>query len=113
MDAITLARLLGIAVPLLVALVTKKYASNTVKVLANLVMSAALGALVPVLNGNDTSTSVLINSMLNTFALSIVAYYGVFKPTGVAAVVTEKTSAVGIGPSRAPDDAGMVDPAAA
>lgn len=98
-DVITAARLLGVAVPLIVALITKRWASARVKALANIVLAAVFGAIAPVLAGNGGPDSIaeLFNLIINTFVTGIVAYYGLLKPTGITAALAGATANVGLG----------------
>lgn len=98
-DVISVARLLGLAVPLLVALITKRWASQGLKAILNLVLAAVSGAIAPVLAGNGGPDSIgeLFNLILNSFITSIVVYYGLYKPTGVSAAFADATARVGLG----------------
>lgn len=109
LDAATLTRLLGLLVPLLVATITKKYASAGLKGFLNLVASAVVGSLVYLVaeNGGYDWTG-FVNASLDTFMTSIIAYYGVLKPTGLAGSFTNATAGFGFGspPTFETDDKG-------
>ena len=97
-DVVTVSRLLGVIVPILVAVLAKSGASTQVKVWLNVVAAAILGAIAPVLAGaTDYTFAMLINSVINTFLVSVAAYFGVFKPTGAADAIQQKTGTFGIG----------------
>jgi len=106
-DAASVSRLLGLLIPLLVALATKKIASSGLKGIVNLVLSAIGGSaayLIADTGGYDFNG--FVNAAINTFVVSIVSYYGVYKPTGVSDTVAVKTSAFGLGkPVLQTDDA--------
>lgn len=94
------ARLLGLLVSLLVAVATKKYASSTVKATLNVALAAVLGALSVLVTANGHyDVSAFINAALNTFVVDIAAYYGLYKPAGIADAVQHKTRKVGVGSS--------------
>jgi hypothetical protein len=99
LDVLNVARLLGVLVPLIVALITKRFASSAVKSIANVVLSALAGVVAPVIAGDKVPNSIgeLFNAILNAFIVSIVAYYGLFKPTGATAAVASGTAGFGIG----------------
>lgn len=112
LDAATLTRLLGVLVPLLVAAITKKYASAGLKGFLNLLASVLVGSfayLVAEDGGYDWTG--FVNGSLDTFMTSIIAYYGVLKPTGLAGSVTNATKDFGLGspPSFETDDKGAED----
>lgn len=89
--------LVGILVPLLVGVVSKKVASRRVKAVLNAVLSAIAGStayLVAVDGGYDFVG--FVNSAVGVFIVSIATYYGLWKPTGAAEGVQNKTSGVGI-----------------
>jgi hypothetical protein len=99
LDVLNVARLLGVLVPLLVALITKRFASSAVKSIANLVLSAVAGVVAPIIAGDKLPNSIgeVFNAILNAFIVSIVAYYGLFKPTGAADAVASSTAGFGLG----------------
>lgn len=97
-NATTVAQLIGLGVPLLVALITKRFASSGLKGVLNLVLSAIAGS-ATYLVAADGSYDVtgFVNATLNVFLVSIAAYYGVYKPTGVSASIAANTSRFGLG----------------
>lgn len=103
-DVQTVARLLGIVVPILVALITKRYAQKWVKALSNILLSAVAGVLAPILAGDTAphSLGAVFNGIVNAFIVSIVAYYGIFKPTGIVDALQNKTGGFGVGGSETP-----------
>jgi hypothetical protein len=106
-DVVTVARLLGILVPILVALLTKRFASPALKAILNLVLSAVAGVVAPLLTGDTlpSSFSALFTGILNAFVISIIAYYGVLKPTGVTGAIAGATENFGVGSDpRTPEE---------
>lgn len=100
LDAGTTARLLGLLVPLLVALITKKFASPGLKGFLNLVVSAVVGSTVYLVAENGGYNWLgFVNGALDTFIVSVIAYYGVLKPTGIASTVSDATAGFGLGDS--------------
>lgn len=103
LDAASASRLIGLVVPLLVALLTRRWASDRLKSVLNVLSSAVLGSAVYLMaadGGYDLEG--FFNSFLNTLVVSIVSYYGFYKPTGVAGSVAEKTEGFGLGSDRPP-----------
>lgn len=111
-DAATVSRLLGALVPLLVAVLTRRYATSGLKAALNLVSSVVVGSatyLVAADGGYDWQG--FVNASLNTLIVSAATYYGLWKPTGVAGTVAKKTESFGIGsePELTTDDKGAED----
>lgn len=99
-DVVTLARLFGLFVPLVVALITKRFASDGVKGVANVVLSSVAGAVALVLGanpGDHLSVGDFFNSMINSFIVSITSYYALWRATGVTGTLAVKTQDFGIG----------------
>jgi len=97
-DATNTVRILGFLIPVLTALVTKAVTSSGTKAVVTLVSSALLGAtayLVTKDGGYDWEG--FVNSFMNAFLPAIAAYYGLWKPTGVAGTVAAATRGFGIG----------------
>lgn len=97
-DATNMVRLLGLLIPLLTALLTKKFAAQGTKAVITLVASALLGSiayLATVDGGYDWAG--FVNAFINAFLPAIAGYYGLWKPTGVAGTVAQKTQNFGIG----------------
>lgn len=99
-DPQTLTRMLGIAIPILVGVVSKKVASQGLKATLNALLSAIGGSLIYLFAADGALNAAgFVNAVINTFLVSIATYYGVWKPTGLAGTVAEKTANFGIGPS--------------
>jgi hypothetical protein len=97
-EATNVVRLLGLLIPLLTALLTKKLASQGLKAVVTLISSVLLGSiayLVAADGGYDWEG--FVNAFINAFLPAIAAYYGLWKPTGVAGTVANKTARFGVG----------------
>jgi hypothetical protein len=112
MDAATTAKLIGAFLPLLVAVITKRYATQAVKGVANFVLSTITGS-IGYLVGADGAYDIrgFINAAFNTLVVSAAAYYVVWRPTGAAGSVAVATENFGIGkPALTTKDVGKEDP---
>jgi hypothetical protein len=97
MDVGTLSFIAGAVVPLLVGLLTKFNAHPGLKGVLNAVLSAIGGGLAVAIGAHGTVTlGTWLLAMAQTFALSIAAYYGIWKPTGVAGAVQNSTANIGL-----------------
>jgi hypothetical protein len=96
--AATVARLLAFLVPLFVAFITKKWASAGLKGFLNLVSSAVVGSVTYLVSADGNyDWRGFVNATLNVFVVSVIAYYGVLKPTGLSDTVATKTRSFGLG----------------
>lgn len=98
-NATALNFIVGAIIPLAVALLAKWHASATLKAILNLGLSAVGGAVVT-LAAAGGQTDDLWTWVLNigiTWLMSIVSYYGLWKPTGTAPALGTATAQVGIG----------------
>jgi hypothetical protein len=105
----------GVVIPLVVGFITKLHAAKGLKSVLNFLLSAIAGGLsVALASDGNVLLSTWAFGIIQTFVTSIVAYYGLWKPTGVAAAVQVKTANVGIGtqvPPEVPEPANaVVDP---
>lgn len=91
-NPVEFARVLGLLVPLAVAMLTRSNASTAVKSVANIALSA-VAASVAMIVGTDGGWDWggFFNAWFNAFLTGIVAYYGALKPIGIAPVVALKT----------------------
>lgn len=87
----------GVLVPILVGIIAKLRASSSLKSILNAALSAVTGALSAGQVDGGWSFKVFIISWGSTFAVSIASYYGLWKPTGVAPTVQERTAGAGVG----------------
>ena len=98
------AMLLGLLIPILVSLLAKENVSNGVKIVLNLVLTAAasvVGTLVAPDGSHFTWTTFVI-SWIAAFLTSTLAYLGVYKPAGISGGITSATPNFGVGSSGAP-----------
>lgn len=98
-DPTNVVRALGLLIPLLTALVTKKVASQGLKSVVTLVLAAiTAGAAVLVADDGGFALNAFVNAFINTFVPAIAFYYGLLKPTGLAGSVANATEFFGFGP---------------
>lgn len=115
-DPTTVVRILGLLIPILTAVVTKRVASQGLKSVVTLVLSAVTaGVAVLVADDGGWAWQAFVNAFINTFLPAIAMYYGFWKPTGVAGSVAAKTEHFGVGPSPVLEtaDKGQESPPAA
>jgi hypothetical protein len=87
----------GMAIPLVVGVITKWKASSAVKAWCNFVLSAIAGGLSVALASNGDVTAVTwVVGIIQTFVVSIASYYGLWKHT-VAPAIQQATPNFGIG----------------
>ena len=114
LDAQMVALLGGVVVPLLVGVLTKSHASDGVKAVVNALLSALAGVIATFTQDGlfHASLKTLVITILSAWGTSIISYYGLFKPTGVAGTVAAATSNFGIGspPMLETPDKGAEDP---
>lgn len=99
-----LTMLIGLGLPLLVALVTKDVAPAWVKVGLLALLSAISGAvtsLAGTLPTTLTGWQHLALNILMTFAMAVAADIGAWKPAGTTPAITRKTSHFGLGRGNA------------
>jgi hypothetical protein len=89
--------LYSVVLPIIVGIVTKQLASSQLKSVALLFLSVLGVVVAQAIGGGGVFTSQMIVESVITFVIATASYYGVWKPTGVAETVQEKTSAQGIG----------------
>lgn len=113
LDTTAIATLLSLLVPLAVSAITKRTASEGLKSVVNIVATAVVATLALWINPGDIEITwaVVANTMLASFVASLVAYKGIWKPTGVTGTVAAATERFGIGTPPAPtmetDEKGM------
>ncbi len=115
-DPTSVVRVLGLLIPILTALITKRVASQGLKSVVTLVLSAITAATaVLVSDDGGYAWQAFVNAFINTFVPAIVMYYGLWKPTGLAGSVSAKTENFGIGspPVLETGDKGQESPPAA
>lgn len=98
LDVGILTFIVGTAIPILTALITKARASSAVKAVVTLtlaVIAAAIQLAIEV-NGVVNLRSFLANLAV-TWIIAIATYYGLLKPTGVTGKVAQVAPDTGIG----------------
>jgi uncharacterized membrane protein YoaK (UPF0700 family) len=100
-NAAAIAAAISSFVPLLVAWITKKEASDAVKAVINLLAVAAASAIALFWNGSPDGQPVTWQMILTTFMsaliASIVAYKGIWKPLTVTGKIASATPNFGVG----------------
>ncbi len=99
LDVRQIAILASLLVPLAVSFVTKQTASDGLRAVVNIIGSALVSALAIWINPSDQAVTfwLFVNTFLAALVASFVAYKAVWKPTGVAGSITEKTANIGLG----------------
>lgn len=98
-DTAAIAALVSLFIPLLVSLVTKRTAADSVKALVNMAAVALTAVIALAVNPGlgEVTLTLIINTLVISLVASITAYKGVWKPTGVTDAIEDKTANVGIG----------------
>jgi hypothetical protein len=97
-DPTNVVRAVGFVLPLLTALVTKKFASGGLKSVVTLVLSALIAVIgTLVTSDGHFAVNAFVNAFVNVFVPAIAAYYGLWKATGVAGKVANVTDSFGLG----------------
>jgi|SRR6478735_6167461 hypothetical protein len=104
-DLLLINAIVGIVIPALVALLTKAAAPDWVKAVVNLLLAAIAGVLTPMVASgtDDIDWKVTGLTILQVFVLSVVAHYGLLKPTGL-------TGGAGVISQAVPGGVGPTDP---
>lgn len=118
LDIRTVATLAAVVLPLLVNLITKQSASDGLKSIINLIGSALITVLSLWINpdGQEVTLWLAINTFVFAILTSVVAYKGVWKPTGVSGSIAASTPNLGLGsppvletPDKGAEDVNQVD----
>jgi RsiW-degrading membrane proteinase PrsW (M82 family) len=99
-DIATLAGGISVFVPLVVAFITKRQASDRVKAVTNLLAVAVASVVALFVNGNaggPVTWQVIAATFMIGLVSSIVAYKAGWKPVGLAPALANATSNFGIG----------------
>lgn len=103
LDVSWLNKVVALFLPLLVGVVTKKVSSSGLKATLLFVLSAVSGLVTTMIQADGrVPLEQVIDAMVNTLVVAVAMYYGVWKPTGIAGTVTEKTARFGFGSPPAP-----------
>lgn len=99
LDTTAIAALVAFFVPLLVAAITKRTASDLVKSAVNIVSVAIVAVIALVLSPGDgpLSWQMIVNTFITALVAALVAYKGVWKPLGATAAVGSTTAGFGLG----------------
>lgn len=89
--------LVAVVLPLVVAVVTKEVRSSGLKAVVLAALAAVSAALTAVIASDGVLTEATLQAGVEYFLVAVASYYGLWKPTGVAPTVAEKTDAVHIG----------------
>lgn len=96
-DVSYISALVGVAIPLLVGLLTKLDAPSGVKAAANALLSAFAGVATQVVEAGGTFIpGEAVASVVLTWVVSVATYYGLWKPTKTSEVVQVKTANFGV-----------------
>jgi len=96
--------IIGVAIPLLVALVSRQKLNATVKALLLLLFSTIAGTVTSVLGTLPTTLSGWEHALLNilmTYIAAAGSYLATWKPAGTTAAISRATANFGIGPHQA------------
>lgn len=89
--------LIAVAIPMVIALITKSAASSRLKALAQVILTTLVVALQRVLAANGVvDLATFATTLLMTELIAVGMYYGLLKHT-VNAKIAEKTASFGIG----------------
>lgn len=113
LDTVAVATVVSFFVPLLVSLITKRTASNGLKSVVNILATAVVAVIslwqVPG-PGVEISLVLVVNTFLGSLVASLVAYKGLWKPTGVTATIEQKSARFGVGsPPAVQTEEGQVE----
>lgn len=99
-----LSLLVSVLLPALVALVTKRYASSSLKAIVLIFLAAGTGLLTEFYNAASRDEAFNWNQAFSfwatSFVVAVVAHYGLLKPTNITGTeggIQVKTARVGLG----------------
>lgn len=84
-----LSAIVGVVIPILVAIVTKHSTSATVKSVLLLLLSGVSGFLTEMINDAAFNWQQALFGAILTFVVGVASYFGLWKPTGVDAKLKE------------------------
>jgi peptidoglycan/LPS O-acetylase OafA/YrhL len=94
----------GVVVPLIVALVTKRYADSGIKSLINLVLSATVAAVATLVNDTEHIANEFWGALTVAWTTSISTYFGLWRRT-IAPRIAEASREFGVGANKVIRDA--------
>lgn len=99
----TVAALIGLLIPLVTAVVVRKYADRRWFVLCTTALSVLTGGLAALVERGDAHTdwATWLLGMVTAFITAITSYYGIHLPVGTAAAIQNATADFGIGGTAA------------
>lgn len=104
-DVEVLARVGGLIVPILVAVLAKSTASRLLKAMANAVLSAVAGIVaLAIAADGQVDVNHAFGAIFDAWTISVASYYGLWKPSAIAAAVARVTSGIGLGASEPSDN---------
>jgi hypothetical protein len=118
LDVQAISAILAFFVPLVVNLISKQKASDGLKAMLNVLLTAVVAVIAFALDPGVTTVSWV--SVVNVFAVSLVAsftaYKAVWKPTGISGSIAAATSGFGLGSpptletsQKGEEDLGQID----
>lgn len=96
LDTSVLAPLVGVFLPIVVAIVTKKVTNPGVKSVILAALSAVSGVLVAAQQAGGLVTKEAVTAAFLTWVTAVATYYGFWKPTDTSVKVADKTENFGI-----------------
>lgn len=105
LDPQTVSIVLGLALPILVGVVTKAQASSRIKSITLAALAAISGGISQAVtaDGSAILSQETLTTIVLTFVTAIASYYGLYKPTGIAPAVQAHTAQFGIGQAATGD----------
>jgi hypothetical protein len=98
LDTVTVVTLLvGVVIPLVVAVVTKWQTTSKFKNIALLATAALSAVLVPHVGSAEVDVQAVATAFLQLFGVSTLTYLGFYKPSGVTEAIQAKIPG-GLGP---------------
>ncbi|HRD17078.1 MAG TPA: hypothetical protein PK181_09640 [Methanothrix soehngenii] len=85
MDLSWVELVVAVVLPVLVGLVTKEVTSSGVKAVLLAALSALAGLGTAYVNSNGVLSTEALQGAVEYFVIAVATYYGIWKPTGVAA----------------------------
>src|SRR5919205_1589811 len=82
-DATNWVRAIGFVLPMLTAVLTKRFAGSRIKSLVTLFLTALTAVVAQATTDGPHDLSYFVQAFFNTFVAAIASYYGFLKPTGI------------------------------
>jgi len=94
LDTAVLAPLVGVFLPILVAVITQKVTHSGVKAVVLAALSAVSGVLVAAQQAGGLVTKEAVTAAFLTWVVAVATYYGFWKPTETSVKVADATESV-------------------